>query len=59
MQYDLETLRHLQLALLEMLHEIDDVCRKHDITYFFHPDRFWGPCATAASYPGTTISISA
>lgn len=34
MQYDPETLRRLQLALLEMLHEIDDVCRKHDITYF-------------------------
>ncbi len=34
MQYDPETLRRLQLALLEMLHEIDDVCRKHDIAYF-------------------------
>lgn len=34
MLYDPETLRRLQLALLEMLHEIDDVCRKHDITYF-------------------------
>ncbi|MEC4295521.1 LicD family protein [Adlercreutzia shanghongiae] len=34
MQYDSDTLRRLQLTLLEMLHEIDAVCRAHDINYF-------------------------
>lgn len=34
MQYEQETLRRLQLVELEILKDIDHVCRKHGITYF-------------------------
>lgn len=34
MQYEQETLRRLQLAELEVLQDIDRVCRDHGITYF-------------------------
>ena len=34
MQYEREALRRLQLVEVEILKDIDHVCRKHGITYF-------------------------
>ena len=46
-------LRAHQLALLQMLHEIDRVCKKHHITYTLFAGTV--PCGMADSSRGMTI----
>ena len=56
MQYEQDVLRKLQLAELNILRDIDSVCRAEGIPYFLECGTLLGACGTEASFRGTTTS---